>query len=733
MPRRLVAPVARPLRRAAVGFRTRGWPPHSRLFLAYDVEGWVLEYEARQLERTALALGVATGSGSWVKGVDGQSIFHLSQFTLLLHDFERRENRLGFAYFHGRPGTPGMPEFDACFETLRRRHAEIDRVQVTSSAMEELILETGIAAEKLHRIPIGIDTKAFRRTTPEGRAAARRALGLPESAFVVGSFQKDGVGWGDGLEPKLIKGPDVLLAVAERLRERIPELFFLLTGPSRGYVRAGLERLGVPYRHALLPSVDAVAQGYEAIDVCLVTSRDEGGPRAVLEAMATGVPLVTTRVGQAIDLVRHGENGWLADVEDVAGLVEWTAHVAEAPAGRQDEMLAAGEATAAANAYETLRPRWRELFRGFVAMPELSGGEEMDLSIARAARYARAGTRWARLLVRGRPTPGIRVFYGHDQVPAPGDRAAGGTAKAQKLSERFPSSSSDFSILYLGSTWLPRDLGPLLRLARRRSIPVVLNQDGVAYPGWAGEMTDALNRPLRSALLAADHVLYQSEFSKHSADLFLGEPVGSWEVLRNAVDVSQFTPAENPAPGGPVLLLGGDQTQAYRLELALRTLAALLPRHPDARLLVTGRLVSPVEPLVAELGLRDRVELVGEYAQRDAPALFRRAHLLLHTKVLDPCPTLVLEAMATGLPVVYPASGGTVELVGDEAGVGVPHPQSWERDEPPSPQAFAHAVDLVLADLAGYAARARARAVERFLLEPWLDRHSELFSELVSR
>ncbi|MBA3382840.1 MAG: glycosyltransferase family 4 protein [Actinobacteria bacterium] len=358
---------------------------------------------------------------------------------------------------------------------------------------------------------------------------------------------------------------------------------------------------------------------------------------------------------------------------------------------------------------------------------------KLDLSLARLRRYTRAGARWARLLARGRPAPGVRVFYGHDQVPAPGERAAGGTAKAQKLSGRFPNSPSDFSVLYLGSTWLPRDLEPLLRLARRRQIPVVVNQDGVGYPGWAGEDAEAVNRPLRRALLAADHVLYQSAFSKRSADLFLGEARGSCEVLPNAVDVNHFTPGETSPANGPVLLLGGDQTQAYRLELALRTLATLLSRHPDARLLVTGRLVSPAEPLIDELGLRSHVELVGEYAQRDAPGVFRRAHLLLHTKVLDPCPTLVLEAMATGLPVVYPASGGTVELVGDEGGVGVPHPESWELDEPPEPEALADAVGLVLADLAGYASRARARAVERFSLEPWLERHSVLFSELASR
>jgi glycosyltransferase involved in cell wall biosynthesis len=348
----------------------------------------------------------------------------------------------------------------------------------------------------------------------------------------------------------------------------------------------------------------------------------------------------------------------------------------------------------------------------------------------RAGRWARAGARWARLLTPGRPAPGLRVSYGHDRVPAPGDRAAGGTAKAQKLAERFPNEPGDFTLLYLGSTWLPRDLRALLWAARRRGAPVVVNQDGVGYPGWAGDRTEEVNRPLRRALLAADHVLYQSAFSKRSSDEFLGEPRGSWEVLHNAVDVDHFTPGEHEPPGGPVLLLGGDQTQGYRIELALRTLAALLPKHPDARLLVTGRLAEPVDPLVRELGLRGHVDLLGGYAQRDAPSILRRAHILLHTKVNDPCPTLVVEALACGLPVVHPASGGTVELVGDVAGVGVPHPDSFERDEPPAPEALAEAAGTVLADVPRYRAAARARAVERFALGPWLDRHAELFARL---
>ena len=59
--RRLAAPVGRPLRRAPSALRTRDWPPHSRLFVEQEAAEWVLAYEARQLERTARALGVELG------------------------------------------------------------------------------------------------------------------------------------------------------------------------------------------------------------------------------------------------------------------------------------------------------------------------------------------------------------------------------------------------------------------------------------------------------------------------------------------------------------------------------------------------------------------------------------------------------------------------------------------------------------------------------------------------
>jgi glycosyltransferase involved in cell wall biosynthesis len=370
--RELVAPVGRPVRRWAIGARTRAWPPFSRLFVAGDGHDWAIADDVRALCGVAAGLGVRVGPEDWVAAVRHQSVFHASQFGLFGSGWRREGNRLGVAYLHGRPGTPGMPEFDVCYDELRTRHTELERVQVSNRAMEELVLGAGIAPEKVHLIPIGIDLPAFPLRDAASRAAARRALDLPESAFVAGSFQKDGVGWGEGLEPKLIKGPDVLLAALERLRQRVPELHVLLTGPARGYVVRGLERLDVPYRHALPAGRDGLAEAYRALDVYLVASRDEGGPKAVLEAMASGVPLVSTRVGQAAELVQDGANGFLVETEDAEGLAARAAETAQAPQEQFEQMVRAGRETAERTSYEALLPRWRELLTGFVAMEDVA-------------------------------------------------------------------------------------------------------------------------------------------------------------------------------------------------------------------------------------------------------------------------------------------------------------------------------------------------------------------------
>ena len=329
----------------------------SKLYVVGDRLGWSIDDDRARLAATARRLGYDIGSNALLRILRERAVFQHNHFNALQPRWLDSSHRLGLSYFHGRPGTAGYPEFEQAYTALRQHAGRIDRVQVTHEEMRQLVLDAGVPRERVFKIPIGIDLQHF----PFAPAGQR-------DAFVIGSFVKDGVGMDEGLEPKLLKGPDTFVQVVESLRATIPELSVLLTGPARGYVRRELERLGVPYRHAVLRTRAELARAYQQSDVCLVTSRQEGGPKSVLEAMATGVPLVTTRVGQASELVVDGQNGLLANVDDVDALTEAVLRL-HADSGLRDRLRTAGRATAEAHGEERLDPMWAQLLEGFVERP----------------------------------------------------------------------------------------------------------------------------------------------------------------------------------------------------------------------------------------------------------------------------------------------------------------------------------------------------------------------------
>lgn len=342
------------------------WKPYSRLILYGDKAGWSLDWDMRELATISRRLGVRLVHPIWKHAASPQSYFFASQFFLADDAWMRYlPGRIAFSYFHGLPNT-GDELMDRVYKGLCTHHGRIARVQVTHTEMHNVALSTGIDPSKVFLIPIGVNLGFFKFRTDDQKRKVREMLGIPQTAFVIGSFQKDGVGWEDGMEPKLVKGPDTFLSMIRILKDKIPELYVLLTGPSRGYIKRGLEELGVPYKHTFFKEYPEVAVMFTALDLYVVSSRQEGGPKAILESMASGVPLVTTRVGQAMDLVRHGENAWVEDVEDAEGLAMLVMKVYGMGREALALVLKNARVTAEANSYDSQTELWRNFMRGFV-------------------------------------------------------------------------------------------------------------------------------------------------------------------------------------------------------------------------------------------------------------------------------------------------------------------------------------------------------------------------------
>lgn len=230
-----------------------------------------------------------------------------------------KSNRMICTFFHGkRADDAGMARH---VDEFLAGVPYLEKVITAATMIENRLLEWGVPREKLVRIPIGIDCNLFHPFTNDERLAARRTYGIRDDQLVIGSFQKDGNGWGEGFEPKLIKGPDLLVQVIEKLAKH-QSVFVLLTGPARGYVKKHLDALNIPYVHEYLDDYLELPKRFAPLDVYINPSREEGGPKGILEAMASGVFVASTKVGMAPDVIQHDINGALTDVADVDAMVD---------------------------------------------------------------------------------------------------------------------------------------------------------------------------------------------------------------------------------------------------------------------------------------------------------------------------------------------------------------------------------------------------------------------------
>ena len=157
-------------------------------------------------------------------------------------------------------------------------------------------------------LPPGIDPAEYRPVEGE-RSRLRQELGIPIDAPLVGTLAC--------LKPQ--KAPLDYVRVAARVLEHVPEARFFLAGD--GELRANVERevaqLGITARFHLLGWRRDVRALLAAADVIALTSLHEGLPRAILQAMAAGKPVVASRVDGLPEAITEGKNGFLVEPRDL--------------------------------------------------------------------------------------------------------------------------------------------------------------------------------------------------------------------------------------------------------------------------------------------------------------------------------------------------------------------------------------------------------------------------------
>ncbi len=195
-------------------------------------------------------------------------------------------------------------------------------VHVVSQHSQLHALGLGIGASHLSWIPNGVDTDVFQ---PGKRAALglRKELGISDEHMPL-------IGFVGRLSSE--KGPEVFVRAAVLLRSLIPSARFVMIGdgPMRPAIESMIVRFGLIDRLQLVGVRDDMPDTYRQLDLLVCSSHSEAMPLAVMEAMASALPVVATRVGGVPDLVEPGKTGWLVAQGDFQGIANRVAHVFDA-------------------------------------------------------------------------------------------------------------------------------------------------------------------------------------------------------------------------------------------------------------------------------------------------------------------------------------------------------------------------------------------------------------------
>lgn len=183
-----------------------------------------------------------------------------------------------------------------------------DRIIVPSLSLRKWLIEdVKVAAERIVYIPNGCDTAVF---CPGRMPQIRKGFGIKDSDIVLGTVGS----------LKKLKGQDVLLEAFSGIKETGLKLMIVGDGPDKERLASMAEKMGLSGKILLTGSVIKPADIYKSIDIFVLPSLSENSPNCLLEAMATGLPIVATDVGDVSCILDNGTAGVIVQPRDASAL-----------------------------------------------------------------------------------------------------------------------------------------------------------------------------------------------------------------------------------------------------------------------------------------------------------------------------------------------------------------------------------------------------------------------------
>lgn len=287
------------------------------------------------------------------------------------------------------------------------------------------------------------------------------------------------------------------------------------------------------------------------------------------------------------------------------------------------------------------------------------------------------------------------------------------------------------AVLVIGGT---RRIADLL-VARRRGLPIVQRLNGMNWihrRRWTGlrhylrsEVNNALLSSIRRFL--AVRIVYQSNFTQAWWQRVYGTLRAPGSVVYNGVDLTQYTPGspvDLPDDRFRLLVVEGHLGGGHEIELesAAKLVQLLSERLPKpVEMIIAGDAPAPVRAEF-ETRLPGQMFFKGIIPRGEVRNLYHGAHLIFSTEINAACPNTVIEALASGLPVLAFNTGALAELLGDS---GCGRVVSWGGDpwklDAPDVSALADAAYDILSAPESYRLAARARAEAVFGLDAMVD------------